>query len=196
MPEFQQPLVQRVADLESTVHALRRELSQRQREPLSVSTQGVEWVRTAGKVTGEVSDYPLQTIGTGQYELPAVFLDGKLSEPFAWTPRSATPQTNVISPGGWIPETIEPLPVFWHQRSRRYYFCNPLPTLRVVANENIAADDYGEVSLWLGGADTGIDFVGVYNDWLNGGASLLSGDEARATLDWDLGRWSIYVVEC
>lgn len=198
--EHQQPLTDRIADLEADVRGLLRTIDQLQREPKSVPPTPVERVRLAGKPTGIYSetDYPAQAMTQTVYELPAIFLDGAipddLADPFAWTPRSATPQTKVISPGGWIPETIEPIHVSL-MRDGRYHVLW-VPELRVVANETVAADDYGEFSLWRNGEDSGLDFVGIYLDWMHGGESMASGMQGRAYLDWDLRRWSIVNLEC
>ncbi len=200
MAENQQLMTDRIADLESDVRGLLQLVNQLQREPKLVPPQPIEWVRTQGNPTGSYydTDYPTQSMTEAVYELPAVFLDGAipddLADPYEWTPRSAKSQTKIISPGGWIPETIEPLPVTL-MRDGRYHVLR-VPELRVVSNEAIAVDDYGEFSLWWNGADTGIDFVGIYLDWMHAGEPLASGKEAMAYLDWPLRRWSMFAVEC
>jgi hypothetical protein len=202
MAEHQQPMIERVADLESDVRALLRQIEQLQREPKFVPPQPIEWVRTKGPLVegayGPVSDYPAQDVAAPECELPAVFLTGtcpaNLADPFVWTPRSATPQTKIISPGGWIPEAIEPIAVFRHRDGR--YHVLIVPVLRVVAFEDIAAGNWGTVRLWRNGVSTGENFA-AWNDWLHGGTTIENGKQARATLDWDVRRWSVSAgVEC
>lgn len=200
--EHQQPIIERVADLEASVRELLRTISQLQREPKLVHPQPIEWVQTKGKtIVGyyydDESDYPEQDVDCPQYELPAVFLNGKVPEDvcddFIWTPRSATPQTRIISPGGWIPEFAH-LPVYL-KRDGRYQVLY-VPELRVVALDAIAPDEHGTVKLWRGGEETDQEFE-AWNDWLHGGTTIEAGKQCLAMLQVDVRHWSVSAgVEC
>jgi hypothetical protein len=190
----------RIADLESEMIALRRELRSRQRNDRTSRPMPIWWVRTQGETTGgyySETDYPEQDPDNPICELPAVYLNCEVpdpnTDPVVWTPRSETPQVTLVSPGGWIPEGIR-LGVFRHHDDRMHVL--RVPELRVVAVDTIAPDQHGTVTLWLAGEETDIEFE-AWNDWLHGGTAIEAGKQCRAILDEEERHWSLSAgVEC
>ncbi len=72
---------------------------------------------------------------------------------------------------------------------------SPIYIRQCILDQDIAAGDHGDVSVWIGGVDVGS--VDAWFDWMEGGtASLSSGADGWICWLDDRQRWQILTAEC
>lgn len=198
MAEVTQTTYDRLADLEDSVRRINESLEEAARQKWDRPIQQ-RWFRTMGEtVPGTGYVYPAKPA----YRIPGVFLDGtppaEGDSPYewTWTPRSAVPQLEVLSPGGWLPiglqcrvaetqfATNDTRWTVVYAPPVRIEFFNALPK---------DANNEWEVYVWL---RHGPDFqtMKVKQDWVQGTPS--NGLRGWATLDVDRQSWQITQLGC